>query len=108
MDTSGRIVGRLTRQRFADAEEAILAKHTDIAAAAERRQQAAGPRKLLELADWADIENVEDKLLRRAHTHCKRYGLTLLSHKFRRSLVEKIPAVICTIVVEQADARAIS
>jgi len=66
-----------------------------------------GPRKLIEFADWADVAGVEAKLLRRVDVYCKRHGLTLLSHKFRRGTVEKCAAVICTIVVEQADARAL-
>lgn len=70
--------------------------------------RANGPLQLIEFADWADVKDVEGKLLRRAHVHCKRHGLTLLSHKFRRGTVEKCSAVFCAIVVERlSDARSV-
>lgn len=97
-------MSQTTRRRAA----AATSSTTVTAGSAALEDRANSPRQLIEFADWAGVSDVEHKLLRRAHVHCKRHGLTLLSHKFRRGTVEKCSAVFCAIVVERlSDARSV-
>lgn len=89
------VVAETTSSRFVDTQRKLIAAYqAAIDAPADR------PERALMRFEEFDSADAEQKLLRRANAHAKRWRVTIKSEKFSRGKIDNRPTLILTVVTE--------